>query len=110
MIGLALVTLVASWPPVCAADLETPSTSHLLGRLRVTSTNNFSPIATASSDALRGVPGVQVVSGVRAGQGKAFGGTIDVIGVDGDITGRRDHLEARQRPRRRRSSATAARS
>ena len=36
----------------------------------------------SATGTLRQVPGVVVVSGVRAGQGKAFGSTINVTGVD----------------------------
>src|SRR5581483_6216281 len=52
----------------------------------VTATDNFSPISTASANALTRVPGVQVVSGVRAGQGKAFGHRIGVTAVSPDIS------------------------
>ena len=38
------------------------------------------------SNALKTVPGVRVVSGVRAGEAKAFGSTIQLGGVAGDIS------------------------
>ena len=86
MIGLALVTLVS----VLAAGLKSTfegSINELFGAdYALTATNNFSPISTASAEALRRVPGVEVVSGVRAGAGRAFGGTINVSGVSGDIS------------------------
>ena len=53
------------------------------GDYAVTATDNFSPISIASTNAIRGVPGVTLVSGVRAGQGRAFGHNIGVTGVTG---------------------------
>ncbi|MGB7587711.1 MAG: FtsX-like permease family protein, partial [Solirubrobacterales bacterium] len=52
----------------------------------LTATDNFSPISTASANALKRVPGVQVVSGVRAGTGRSFGKQIGVTGVAPDIS------------------------
>ena len=52
----------------------------------VTATNNFSPIGVASAGAIQGVPGVTVVSSVRAGDGKAFGSRINVTGVEPDVS------------------------
>ncbi len=78
MIGLALVTLVS----VLAAGLQTTfegSVNELFhADYALTATNNFSPVSTASAEAVARVPGVQVVSGVRAGRGRAFGGPINV--------------------------------
>ena len=86
MIGLALVTLVS----VLAAGLKTRFSSSVdalfKGDYALTATDNFSPISIASANALRQVKGVQVVSGVRAGQGRAFGKRIGVTGVAGDIS------------------------
>jgi putative ABC transport system permease protein len=86
MIGLALVTLVS----VLAAGLKTRFESSVNSLFQadyaLTATDNFSPISTQSADAIRKVPGVQVVSGVRAGEGKAFGSKIGVTGVSGDIS------------------------
>ena len=48
----------------------------------ITAENNFSPISLASEKRVRSVPGVTVVSGVRAGDGKAFGSRINVTGVE----------------------------
>ena len=81
MIGLALVTLVS----VLAAGLKSRFEEHVDELFKadyaVTATNNFSPISIASAEALRQVPGVEMVSGVRAGSGKAFGKKADVTGV-----------------------------
>jgi putative ABC transport system permease protein len=86
MIGLALVTLVS----VLAAGLKTTfegSVNELFhADYALTATNNFSPVSTASAEAVARVPGVQIVSGVRAGRGRAFGGPINVSGVSGSIS------------------------
>jgi hypothetical protein len=86
MIGLALVTLVA----VLAAGLRSRFTDAVdqlfVGNYAVTAENNFSPISVASENALRKVPGVTVVSGVRAGDGKAFGSRINVTAVEPNVS------------------------
>ena len=86
MIGLALVTLVA----VLAAGLKTRFESSVNAIFRadyaLTAQDNFSPITVAPANALKKVPGVLVVSGVRAGGGKAFGSRITVTGVAPDIS------------------------
>jgi len=86
MIGLALVTLVS----VLAAGLKTTFESSVDALFRadyaLTSQNGFTPTGAASANALRHVPGVEVVSGVRAGEGKAFGHRVGVTGVAPDIS------------------------
>ncbi len=81
MIGLALVTLVG----VLAAGLRTGFKSSVnkafVANYAITATNNFSPISLSSEHAVRGVSGVTGVVGVRAGDGRAFGSTINVTGV-----------------------------
>jgi putative ABC transport system permease protein len=86
MIGLALVTLVSVLASGLKTSFESAVNSIFKGQYAVTATDNFSPISIASANALRSVPGVQVVSGVRAGQGKAFGHRIGVTAVSGDIS------------------------
>jgi ABC-type antimicrobial peptide transport system permease subunit len=85
MIGLALVTFVG----VLAAGLRTRfegSVNQLfVANYAVTATNNFTPISVASANALRTVPGVETVSGVRAGDGRAFGSRINVTAVDPNV-------------------------
>jgi putative ABC transport system permease protein len=86
MIGLALVTLVS----VLAAGLKS-TFEHSVNQIftadyALTATNNFSPISVASAEALQKVPGVQVVSGVRSGSGRAFGSEVVVSAVAPDIS------------------------
>jgi putative ABC transport system permease protein len=81
MIGLTLVTLVG----VLAAGLRTRFEDGVkqvfVANYAITATNNFTPISVASEFALRRTPGIRVVSGVRAGDGKAFGSRLSVTGV-----------------------------
>jgi putative ABC transport system permease protein len=86
MIGLALVTLVAVLAAGLKSTFESSINDLFNADYALTATNNFSPISTASAEAVRNVPGVQVVSGVRAGSGRAFGGEINVTGVAPDIS------------------------
>ena len=86
MIGLALVTLVAVLASGLKTTFENAVNSVFRGDYALTATDNFSPIAAAPANALKKVPGVTVVSGVRAGEGKAFGDKIGVTGVSGDIS------------------------
>ncbi len=86
MIGLTLVTLVG----VLAAGLRTrfqDSVDQLfVADYAVTATDNFSPIGIAAEQALRRVPGVGVVSGVRAGRGRTFGSNMNVTAVDPQVS------------------------
>src|SRR5438270_11246136 len=87
MIGLTLVTLVS----VLAAGLKTTfedSVNKLFtADYALTSQNGFAPTSTASEKALRGLPGVDFIAGVRAAQGKAFGqgirGTAGPVAMSG---------------------------
>jgi putative ABC transport system permease protein len=85
MIGLALVTLVGVLAAGLRSRFEDSINQLFVADYALTATDNFTPIGTASADALRGVPGVTVVSGVRAGQGRAFRSHITVTGVAPDI-------------------------
>jgi putative ABC transport system permease protein len=85
MIGLALVTFVG----VLAAGLRTRFESSVdetfIANYALTSSDNFSPISIASAQALRAVPGTEVVSGVRAGAGRVLGSKVRVTGVTPDV-------------------------
>jgi putative ABC transport system permease protein len=86
MIGLTLVTLVG----VLAAGLKTRFSDAVdkvfVANYAVTATDNFTPISVSTEKALRHLPGVLVVSGVRGDNGKAFGDRINVTGVDADVS------------------------
>ncbi len=85
MIGLALVTLVGVLAAGLRTRFEDGVNQVFIANYAVTASDNFSPISVASENALRGVPGVEVVTGVRAGRGRAFGSSINVTGVSPDI-------------------------
>jgi putative ABC transport system permease protein len=82
MIGLALVTFVAVLGAGLRSSFESAVNQLFHADYALTSQNNFSPLATPAADALRKVPGVIVVSGVRAGDGRAFGKSVQVTGVE----------------------------
>jgi putative ABC transport system permease protein len=86
MIGLALVTLVSVLASGLKTTFNNAVNSVFKGDYALTATDNFSPISIASASALKHVSGVNIVSGVRAGDGKAFGSKINVTAVSGDIT------------------------
>jgi putative ABC transport system permease protein len=82
MIGLALVTLVAT----LGASLKGTNRSALEDQVRadyvVTSENGFDPFTTGAGKALEHAPGVAVASSVRSDSAVAFGNEGTVTGVD----------------------------
>jgi putative ABC transport system permease protein len=86
MIGLALVTLVGVLAAGLRTRFEGAVNQLFVADYAVTATNNFTPISVSSEHALEHVPGVLVVSGVRAGDGKAFGSRINVTGVEPNVS------------------------
>jgi ABC-type antimicrobial peptide transport system permease subunit len=85
MIGLALVTAVGVLSSGIKATFENAVDSQFLGDYALTSENGFTPTGVASENAARSAPGVQVVSGVRAGEARAFGSHINVTGVEPNV-------------------------
>jgi ABC-type antimicrobial peptide transport system permease subunit len=86
MIGLALVTFVAVLAAGLKSSFEGAVNDLFHADYALTSQNGFTPTETASADALRKLPGVTTVAGVRAGQGKAFGDEFPVTAVDPGIS------------------------
>ena len=82
MIGLALVTLVAT----LGASLKGTNRGALEDQVRsdyvVTSDNGFDPFTSAAGKALADAPGVAVASSVRSDKAVAFGDEGTVTGVD----------------------------
>jgi putative ABC transport system permease protein len=85
MIGLALVTLVAVLAAGLRARFEDAVNQLFIADYALTATDNFSPVSISTEKAVGRVPGVTVVSGVRAGAGRAFSGQIQLTGVAPDI-------------------------
>jgi putative ABC transport system permease protein len=85
MIGLTLVTFVGVLAAGLRSRFESAVNQQFIANYAVTATNNFSPINVASANALRTVPGVEAVSSVRAGDGRAFKSKINVTAVDPNV-------------------------
>ncbi len=85
MIGLALVTLVGVLAAGLKSRFENAVNTAFIANYAVTSTDNFTPISISAEKALRNVPGVLVVSGVRAGEARAFGSNTQISGLDPDV-------------------------
>ena len=85
MIGLALVTLVAT----LAAGIIKPFTDAVdqlfTSDYAITAQNNFDPIPPSAARAAAGVPGVEAIASVRAGDGAIPGaaGHVKVVNVTG---------------------------
>jgi putative ABC transport system permease protein len=86
MIGLALVTFVGVLAAGLRTRFEDTVNEAFVASYAITATNNFSPISTAPANALSTVPGVEVVSGVRAGEGRVLGSKVQVTGVSPDVS------------------------
>ena len=78
MIGLALVTLVGVLAAGLRSRFEDSVNKVFVADYAITATNNFSPISVASAEAVRRVPGVNVVAGVRAGSARVLGSTTNL--------------------------------
>jgi putative ABC transport system permease protein len=85
MIGLALVSAVGVLASGLKATFETAVDEQFLGNYALTSQNGFTPTGISSEVAVRSVPGALVVSGVRAGEGRAFGSHVNVTGVEPNV-------------------------
>ena len=85
MIGLALVTAVG----VLAAGLKTTFGNSVQKQFKadyaLTSEDGFTPTGIASEAAIRAVPGVETISGVRAGSVRVFKHTVQLTGVAPDV-------------------------
>jgi putative ABC transport system permease protein len=85
MIGLALVTAVGVLAAGLKSSFGTSVGKQFLADYALTSENGFSPTGISSERALQHVPIVQVISGVRAGEGRVFGSNTNVTGVSPGI-------------------------
>jgi len=73
MIGLALVTLVATLASGIVASFRGAVNDLFVGDFAITAQNNFSPIPIAAGDAAAKTPGVTDVGNVRTGDVQLFG-------------------------------------
>ena len=72
MIGLALVTLVATLAAGIVNSFEGAVNDLFTGDYAITAQNNFSPIPIAAAEAAAEAPGVTAVGNVRTGEARIF--------------------------------------
>jgi putative ABC transport system permease protein len=87
MIGLALVTLVATLAAGIIKPFEDAVDELFTSDYAITAQNNFDPIPPSAARAVAKVPGVEAIASVRGGDGYVFPGThrskvIQVTGVE----------------------------
>ncbi len=87
MIGLALVTLVATLGAGIIRPFEDAVDKIFSGDYAIAAQNNFSPLPPTVAAAVAAVPGVEAASSVRGGQAKAFDETINITAVDTQAPG-----------------------
>ncbi|HEY8104343.1 MAG TPA: FtsX-like permease family protein, partial [Gaiellaceae bacterium] len=84
MIGLALVTLVATLAAGITSTFRGAVNDIFTSDYAITAQNNFSPIPTDAADAVAKVPGVEAVASTRTGEARVFNSTEFVTAVDPD--------------------------
>jgi putative ABC transport system permease protein len=82
MIGLALVTLVATLGAGIIKPFEDAVDRISSSDYAITAQNNFSPLPPAVATTVAKVPSVGEVTSVRGGQAKAFDKTIPITAID----------------------------
>ncbi|TCC22726.1 ABC transporter permease [Kribbella speibonae] len=82
MIGLALVTLVATLGAGIIKPFEDAVDKISSSDYAITAQNNFSPLPPTVAAAAAKVPSVTELTSVRAGQARAFDKTISVTAID----------------------------
>jgi len=82
MIGLTLVTLVATLASGILTSFRGAVNDLFVGDYAITAQNNFSPIPVDAAAAAATAPGVTAVGNVRAGQALVFGTADFVTAVD----------------------------
>jgi putative ABC transport system permease protein len=82
MIGLALVTLVATLAAGIVSTFKGAVNDLFTGDYAITAQNNFSPIPIDAAEAAARVPGVTDVGNVRTGEARIFGKTEFTTAVD----------------------------
>jgi ABC-type antimicrobial peptide transport system permease subunit len=82
MIGLALVTLVATLAAGIIASFEGAVNDLFTGDYAITAQNNFSPIPKDAAEAAAEAPGVTAIGNVRTGETLVFGEVAFSTAVD----------------------------
>jgi putative ABC transport system permease protein len=86
MIGLALVTFVAVLGNGLRSSFSDAVDEIFVSDYALTAQGDFSPLTAAAAAAAEKAEGVEVVSGLRGGEGRAFGESVFVTGVEPDLT------------------------
>ena len=82
MIGLALVTLVATLAAGIVSSFKGAVNDLFTGDYAITAQNNFSPIPIDAAEAAAEAPGVTAIGNVRTGEVLVFGGPTFATAVD----------------------------
>ncbi|MHB1242785.1 MAG: ABC transporter permease [Gaiellaceae bacterium] len=82
MIGLALVTLVATLAAGITQTFRGAVDELFTGDYAITAQNNFSPIPIDAAEAVAAVPGVEAIGSTRTGEARVFDTTEFVTAVD----------------------------
>ena len=82
MIGLALVTIVASLGKGMRSAGEDSLREQVRADYVITSENGFDPFPVAAGESVVGAPGVDVVSAVRSEHARVFRSDVTVDGID----------------------------
>jgi len=85
MIGLALVTLVATLAAGITQTFRGAVDELFTGDYAITAQNNFSPIPIDAAGAVADVPGVEAIGSTRTGEARVFDATEFVTAVDGGM-------------------------
>jgi putative ABC transport system permease protein len=85
MIGLALVTLVATLAAGITGTFRGAVDDLFTGDYAITAQNNFSPIPIDAAEAVAGVDGVESVGSTRTGEARVFDQTEFVTAVNPEI-------------------------
>ena len=84
MIGLALVTLVATLAAGITSTFRGAVDEIFTADYAITAQNNFSPIPIDAAEAAAKAPGVEAIASTRTGEARVFGSTEFVTAVDPD--------------------------
>jgi len=82
MIGLALVTLVATLAAGITSTFRGAVDKIFTSDYAITAQNNFSPIPIDAAAAAANTPGVEAIASTRTGEARVFGSTEFVTAVD----------------------------
>jgi putative ABC transport system permease protein len=84
MIGLALVTLVATLAAGITSTFRGAVDKIFTSDYAITAQNNFSPIPIDAAEAAAKTPGVKAIASTRAAEARVFGSTEFITAVDPD--------------------------